>query len=82
MNFFAVKGQKWKKPLKISKNCFLSTDLRFSLPFQNFMSHIEFMKFCQNHWSLTCTPTYPLCGNPDYTVELGNTERGGGGGGG
>ena len=46
------------------------------------MSHIEFMKFCQNHWSLTCTPTYPLCGNPDYTVELGNTERWGRGGGG
>ncbi len=20
----------------------------------NFMSHIEFMKFCQNHWSLLC----------------------------
>jgi hypothetical protein len=28
------------------------TDLRFSFPFQNFMSHIEFMKLCQNHWSL------------------------------
>ena len=23
-----------------------------SLPTQNFMSHIEILKFCQNHWSL------------------------------
>jgi len=36
----------------LSKNGFLLTDLRFSLPFQNFMLHIEFMKFCQNHWYL------------------------------
>jgi hypothetical protein len=50
----AEKGQKWKKPLKNSKNGFLWTDLRFSLTFQNFMPHIEFMKFCQNHWSLNC----------------------------
>jgi hypothetical protein len=31
---------------------FFKTDLIFSMSFQNFMSHIEFMKFCQNHWSL------------------------------
>jgi hypothetical protein len=34
------------------ENGVLLTNLRFSLPFQNFMSHIEIMKFCQNHWSL------------------------------
>jgi hypothetical protein len=25
---------------------------QIALPFQNFMSHIEILKFCQNHWSL------------------------------
>ncbi len=27
------------------------------LPFQNFMPHVEIMKFCQNHWSLHCYKT-------------------------
>jgi hypothetical protein len=31
------------------------------------MSHIEFMKFCQNHWSLPCT----LC---RYTASLQEVE--------
>ncbi len=62
MHFFENwKGQKWKKQLKISKNGFLLTDLRFSSPFQNFMSHIEIMKFCQNHWSLMPTHSVMLC---------------------
>jgi hypothetical protein len=39
------------------ENSFLYTALRFSLPFQNFMSHIEIFKFCQNHWSLAWTVT-------------------------
>ena len=34
------------------KRFFLS-GLRFSSPYQNFMPHIEIMKFCQHHWSLT-----------------------------
>ncbi len=50
--FENLKGQKWKKPLNILENGFLWTDLRFSLPFQNFMPDIEIMKFCQNHWFL------------------------------
>jgi hypothetical protein len=29
---------------------------RFLSTFQNFMPHIEIMKFCQNHWSLMCSP--------------------------
>ena len=32
-----------------------TSNLWNSLPFQNFMSHFEFMKFCQNHWSLVYT---------------------------
>ena len=50
--FNNIKGQKWKKPVNILKKGFLKTDLRFSLPFQNFMPHIEIMKFCQTDWSL------------------------------
>ncbi len=56
MNFLENwKSQKWKEPLKISKNGFLKTNLRFFLPFQNFMPHIKILKFCQNHWSLVCS---------------------------
>ncbi len=46
MNFFENwKGQKWKKPLKITKNGFFLTDYRFSLPFQNFVSQIKIIQF-------------------------------------
>jgi hypothetical protein len=31
---------------------FLLTGLRFSSAFQNFMPHIQIVKFCQNRWSL------------------------------
>jgi hypothetical protein len=30
---------------------FFITDLRFSLPFQNFMLHNEILRFCHNPWS-------------------------------
>jgi hypothetical protein len=43
------------------------------LPFQNFMSHIEIMKFCQNHWSLLPTVTVLSTQGPScpYLVHLG-----------
>ncbi len=48
--FGHLKGQKWKKLLNISKTVFYKQILDFT--FQNFMPHIEIMKFYQNHWSL------------------------------
>jgi hypothetical protein len=55
MNSFlrAEKGQKWKKPLNISKNGFYKQSLDFQCPSKILCHTLEFMKFCQNHWHPT-----------------------------
>ncbi len=49
--FWELKRSKMEENAQNFEKRFIINYLRFSLPFQNFMSHIEIMKFCQNHWS-------------------------------
>jgi hypothetical protein len=67
--FFVRSRRDWEKKCRVgTRHCFLKTDLRFSLP--DFMTHIEIMKFCQNHWSLVLNHAPPPFSNVHIMTTL------------
>jgi hypothetical protein len=54
-NFSNISTEKPKKKLETpqtKKMHFLKQSYIYFLPIQNYMKHINFQKFCQNHWTL------------------------------
>jgi hypothetical protein len=60
MNVFEeLKRSKMEETAQYFEKQFFITDLRFLLPFQNFIPHIEIMKLWKNHWSLMDSDDVP-----------------------
>jgi hypothetical protein len=53
--FFKSFNRKTKKKIEMPQSkekCLFKNNLKYLLPIQNYMKHINFQTFCQNHWTL------------------------------